>query len=456
MNYIFFKSITWRLLFIMVLSFLAGCSDENSNLLPGLSVEQGETIATFPGDTVLVRGTASNYAGLASITLVVDTWDVEKVFDLSKRKPTVFNYEYQLIVPKTAVFDEHLQIAVSDVNGKKSERTVRLQYLPDTQTPELKTQLPGSIAVDFDPEAGTGRWDATLLVADDRELKDINLQIPDLELDVTETLAGRNGQFNKSIDFNTPGEYPVTITITDGSDNKIVVQIVVVVMLKEEEDPIADYPQMFVVNAGENPDDYVNGYYRYMDRTGAYQYNGRYYAPEDQTPIFFVPTKSVDHDLFGVSPYVNSKLLNKNGYVEPILLPKKGYYTIYIDLQSHSYSISEYPVPTETYTGYLIASGTGFTVGDWGYSGEMRLVDSGNPYRKEVEMELVEGYIGDFQYYFADIITWSPVFRSDPEGNWWFAAASGSVIKFQTDYAGKVMVTFDTAELWGTIKKVAQ
>ena len=452
----FFKLITWRLLFLMILSSLVGCSDENDSLLPGLSVEQGSAVATFPGDTVLIKGTASNFAGLSSITLTAKNWAIEKVFDLAKQKPPVFNYEYQLIVPKTATFDENLNVRVIDVNGKISEKMVLLTFLPDTKVPVLQSQLAERIAVDFDPKVEVGRWNVTLSVTDDRELKEINLQIPDLGFNMTETLTGRSGQFNKTIDFIAPGEYPATVTITDSSDNKIVVQVVVVVMLKEEEDPITDYPQMFVVNADENPDDYVNGYYRYMDRTGAYQYYGRFYAPKDHTPILFVPTKSVDNDLFGVSPYVNSKLLNKNGYVEPILLPKKGYYTIYIDIQSHSYSISEFTVPAETYTGYLIASGTGFTVGDWGYSGEMRLVDSENPYRKEVEMKLVDGYTGDFQYYFANNITWNPVFRSDTEVNWWFAAASGSVISFKTNYAGKVMVTFDTAELWGTIKKIAQ
>lgn len=40
-----------------------------------------------------------------------------------------------------------------------------------------------------------------------------------------------------------------------------------------------------------------------------------------------------------------------------------------------------------------------------------------------------------------------------PEGKWWFESAEGSCVTYSTDYAGEVVVTFDTAYPWGTIKK---
>ena len=455
MNDILLKRIGKLCVLLIIVSFMVGCDDDKDDLTPGLYVEQ-KTIETFPGDTVLVSGTASNYAGLASITLSCEKWEISKVYDLKKHEPTVFNYEYQLIVPKTASFDENLTITVRDVNGLINEKYVSLKYIPDTEAPVLRTQIPDRIAVDFDPVAGKGIWNLSISFTDDRELKEVRLQIPDIGTDETIKQSGRSGHLNRVIDFTSSGEFPATITITDTGDNEIVIQTTVVVMLSEDEDPYEDYAQMYVVNAAENVDDYVNGYYRYMDRTGEYQYTAKFYAPTDNTPVYFVPTKAMDKDLFGVSPYVNSKLLNKNGYVEPVILPKKGYYTIWIDLNAHIYSVTEYTVPAGTYTGYLVASGTGFTVGDWGYSNEMTLVDSQNPYRKEVEMELVAGYASDYQYYFADNINWTPVFRSDVDGNWWFDAASGACIIYKTTYAGKVMVTFDTAALWGTIKKVTE
>ena len=83
----------------------------------------------------------------------------------------------------------------------------------------------------------------------------------------------------------------------------------------------------------------------------------------------------------------------------------------------------------------------------------MKKVD--NDYRYEYDMELVDGYSGDYQYYFYSP-DWAHVFRADTAGNWWFESATGSCVIYKTDYAGKVKVTFDTAAPWGTIKKITE
>ena len=439
-------------LLLAIVCLVIGCGDDKEDVAPGLYVEN-EEIETFPGDTVLVSGTASNYAGLESITLSCEGWDVHKVYNLSEHKPKVFNYDYQLIVPKNATFDEHLMITIRDVNGWETKKNVLLGYVADMKSPVLHTQLPERISVDFSTTTNKGSWNLNVAFTDERELKDVRLQIPGIQLDETVKLSGRNGELKRTIDFET-GEFPVIITITDAGGNETIVRTTVVVMLAEEEDPIQDYAQMYVVNAGENPDDYVNGYYRYMDRKGEYQYEGKFYAPADNTQLYFVPTKSMDGDLFGTSPYVSSKLMNKNGYVVPVILPKKGYYGIWIDLKAHTYQTWNYEIPASSYTGALQVSGTGFTIGDWVVPAEnMNKVD--NDYRYEYDMELVNGYASYYQYYFCSP-DWARVYRADVDGNWWFEAAAGSCISFKTTYSGKVRVSFDTAAPWGTMKKVMQ
>lgn len=54
--------------------------------------------------------------------------------------------------------------------------------------------------------------------------------------------------------------------ITDAGGNETVVTTTVVVMLAEEEEPFEDYPVMWVVNASEKADDYLDGYYAPMTR----------------------------------------------------------------------------------------------------------------------------------------------------------------------------------------------
>lgn len=447
-----FRTIGKLYLLLAVIGLAIGCGDDKDDVAPGLYVEN-EEIETFPGDTLLISGTASNDAGLESITLSCENWGIQKVYDLSKHKPKVFNYDYQLIVPQTATFEEHLLITIRDVNGWETKKNVLLEYVADMKSPVLQTLLPERIAIDFNTATGKGSWNLNIKFTDERELKEVRLQIPAIQIDETVKVSGRSGEFKRTIDFMT-GEFPITLTVTDTGGNETIVRATIVVMLAEEEDPILDYAQMYTVNADENPDEYVNGYYRYMDRKGEYQYEGKFYAPTDNSKIYFVPTKTMSGDLYGTSPYVSSKLMNKNGYVVPVVLPKKGYYGIWIDLKAHTYKIWDNEIPVGSYTGALRVSGTGFTIGDWATpAGNMKKVD--NDFRYESEMELVNGYTGDYQYYFFSP-DWAHVFRADVNGNWWFESAAGSCVTYKTHYSGKVKVTFDTAAPWATIKKVTE
>ena len=271
-------------LLLAFMYFVVGCDDDKEDVAPGLYVMSDE-IETFPGDTVLVSGTASNYVGLESVTLSCEQWGIHKVYELGGQKPKVFNYNYQLIVPKNASFEEHLLITIRDVDGRESKKNVLLTYVADMESPVMQTQLPSRIAVDFDAVANKGSWNLNVKFTDDRELKDIRLQIPSMQIDETVKVTGRSGELKRTIDFTT-GEFPVTLMITDAGGNETVVTTTVVVMLAEEEEPFEDYPVMWVVNASEKADDYLDGYYAPMTRKGEYQYEGKIYADKANFQIY--------------------------------------------------------------------------------------------------------------------------------------------------------------------------
>lgn len=436
---------------LAILLFATACKEEHEDVRPGLYISK-ELIETFPGDTVLVSGTVSNYVGISTITLNCKAWNIDKVYDLSTHKPTVFNYNYQMIVPATAAFDQNLEITVYDKNGLENRKTIPLKFLPDTKSPVIIKAPPTQVGLDFDIATGKAVWNLNMKIADDRALKSARIQIAELNMNEAISLKGREDELNRSIEFTTQGSFPVTVTVSDESANEFVFQTEVLVMLTEEEDPIQDYLQMYVVDATENPNEYIDGYYRYMDRKGEYQYEGKFYAPTDNTKVYFVPTRSMDGDLYGVSPYVSSKLMNNNDYVIPVTLPAKGYYGIYIDLNAHTYSVWNLEIPSDACTDPLWMSGTGFGFDDWGASDEMTKTDN---YHYEVETQIKGDYAGERQYYFYTG-GWTRVFRADAAGNWWFEAASGSCVIFKTNYNGKVKVTFDTAAPWATIKKVTE
>ncbi len=447
-----------RLIFnsIVLASALAfsACSEEGEDLRPGLW-NDGDVIETFPGDTVFVKGQVSNYIGMSSVSISCHAWNINKVYDLSGQKPKVFNYNYQLIVPKDAEFDQELHICVSDKNGSENKRTVVLKYLPDTTAPSLAEDITGDISVDYDTEAGKADWNLNLTMNDDRALKSYVIDVPDLGIHEEGELSGRTATISKHIEIAQIGSFPMTLTIEDEGGNKLERSCNVICMLAESEDAIADYPQMYMYNAEEDASDYIYGYYRYMDRTDAYQYSCKIYAEKDGAKFYFVPTESQTGDKFGTSPYVNSKLMNKNGYVVPVVVEKKGYYYVWLDLQNHKYVLTPYEVESTLWKGNLVVTGEGFSdMGDWSFSSTMSA--AGSDYRKSIELGINRSSTS-YSYCVTDgSAAWSQVWRMS-DGKWWWLDNGnwgGTVATFKPGNAQKVLITFDTAELWSTMKIV--
>lgn len=443
----------YTILLASVLAFSA-CSEEGEDMRPGLW-NDGDVIETFPGDTVLVKCQVSNYVGMSSVSISCDAWNINKVYDLSKQKPKVFNYNYQLIVPADAAFDQELHICVSDKNGSENKRTVVLKYLPDTEAPTVAEDMAGDVSIDFDTNTNKADWDLNLAVSDDRALKSYVIDVPDLNIHEEGELNGRTATISKHIEITQVGSFPMTLTIEDECGNKMERSCNLISMLVEDEDAIADYPQMYMYNAEENASDYVYGYYRYMDRTDAYQYSCKIYAEKDGAKFYFVPTESQTGDKFGTSPYISSKLMNKNGYVVPVVVEKKGYYYVWLDLQNHRYSLTPYEVENSIWKGDLVVTGEGFSsMGDWSFSSAMK--PAGSDYRKSIELG-INSNSSSYSYCVTDgTAAWSQVWRMS-EGKWWWldnAGYGGSVATFKPGNAKKVLVTFDTAELWSTMKIV--
>ncbi|MCC8176959.1 MAG: hypothetical protein LUC85_10455 [Bacteroidales bacterium] len=430
----------------------AACDDHDKDA-PGLYTEL-EEIATYPGDAVWVEGQVSTYTGISRIDISCDAWGVSKTI-IPKGEPTVFNYSWQMSVPTDATFPQVLLVKVTDTHGNTSERSVDLTFAPDVTAPWTVTELPAQVSVDFEPDLAKGVWELSLGVEDDRALTSAVISIPDIAYNETIELTGKASTITRSIDFTSAGTFPAHLAFTDASDNCLALDVDVVVMLAEEEDPIDLYDQMYAVIATENESDYLNGYYHFMDPSYSdgepvnYTYICKLYAPTDGTQLYFTPTKSLDGDLFGASPFVSSKLLNKNGYVVPVVIEKAGYYYVWIDIANHCYSIA--PLEAEPgVTEQLLLSGTGFVFGDWG--APLDYMTQVAPGRYEMTTEIVSGYSGDIQYYFYTD-GWARVFRADAAGQWWFESATGACCAFRTDYSGKVLVTFDSTEWWATIRK---
>lgn len=447
------------LLLAILACVTTGCDEEHDNVRPGLYVENRH-IESFPGDTVLISGQVSNYVGLASINLTCEDWKLNMTDNFDGQCPKVYNFSYKIPIPIEAEFDRNLMMTVTDKNGLESKQVLLCSFLPDTQQPVMKG-ISSYVAIDFDINKGKGIWNLNIQCEDDRQLEKLRLKVPQLGLDESVKINKNKWIFERSVEFTQVGNFDGSITLADISGNVSELKLNLSVIPTELENPIEDYSQMYLVsNTEENPEDYLNGYYRYMKRINPYQYQVKLHAENTEDGFLFVPTQTMDKDVFGASPWSNNKILNNKDYVVPVRMETPGYYTITIDLQNHNYVVE--PLNTSSaYTGEMFAGGDGFRSWDnWG------LMQKKGQYFYQIEAEQDGGAApewGRYYYFYGGWINsdgshdtdWKHVFRADSEGKEWYETEGGNgAVNYQSDYDGKVLLTIDTAIPWGTIKKI--
>ena len=441
-------------LFLFVVCGLVACNNDDYEHRPGLWTAQ-DIIETFPGDTILVQGQVSNYVGMRSVEIKCEAWGITQRYSLHDEK--VFNYNYRMPVPADATFDAELKVTVTDIEGTENKKTIAITYLPDTQAPLAQNDMPWQVSVDYDTTVGFGSYNLSLALADDRELKSVHVVAEDLGINETIEVKGREAAVNRLYQITQAGTFPMTVTVADATGNEQTYWQQLVVMLAEDEDPVSDYPIMWVVNANENAADYLDGYYAPLTRQDGYQYQGSFYADKDGYQLFIVPTKTMDADIFGASPYVSSKLMNKAGYVVPLTIEKAGYYGLWIDINAKTWSVWSLDT-SSAYTGSLSFAGSGYA--DWGKDGWGNMTDEMmRTSCRYTCMVKQNGYQTTHYYYAARISDWGWIMRywSDANGcGWWAddAGYGGSVGSYESDYEGNVEVTFDTALMWATVKKI--
>lgn len=449
------KNLFFRLMMVIsVAGLILACQKEGADVKPGLYTEM-ETIKTFATDTVRVKGTASNYVGLSSVVLRWEAWELEEVYDLSSQKPVVFNFDYQLIVPADAKFsDVSMDVIVTDVNGLETVRNIAIEELADFIPPTASPALPEQVAVAYDPASGKGEITFSFNLYDRRGLKSAKIDVPGISVSESVDLSGMTAAYSKKLTFTESGNYDVTVTFTDLAGNNLVMTTEAVVMIEVASDPIQEWPNLFLFDAAGNPDDYVDGFFKYMDADAAtpYAYQTTFYASSADMKVYLAPTKSLDGDLIGVDPNVSTKLMNKNGYVAPISVPGQGYYGIWVDLQNGTFSYWEIdPEASATKCAEDIwVSGTGFSsFADWGATAEAMTRDG---YRFTQNLSINAGTLA---YYFYTS-GWARVFRADADSYWWFESAEGGTAAPATDYTGEVQITFDSVLPHSVIKKVTE
>lgn len=442
------------LLICLMALFFSACEEDYGT--PGLYVNQ-DVYETYPGDELLISGQVSSNAGIEYVRLSVDNWSITKEYHLNAGQNKVFNFNYHLSVPEDAQFDNNLSILVRDGEGNETQGASVLKYVPDTQAPTLEPAIAQTIAIDFDTSNGIGKWNLSSFTAsDDRQLKQLTISIPELYIEKVIPLTGTATAINDAITFTAMGIYSATITLEDAGDNKTVFNTTISVIGPETDNGYEDYKKMYIIDADEDADNYVAGYYLIANRKDASTYEANIYAPHDNYHIYFTTEPSMaGKDLFGVSPFAGTKILNNKGYVMPITIEKAGYYGIYIDLPNHTFSTWELDT-SAAYTGSLWPNLVGFEgIADWEFGPEMQR--DGFVYTTTLTQN---SDVKEHGFFLMNAGNWNAPWNQayeystgDWEGWWENHEWDHSMYNYESTFKGNVILTYNTAILWGTIKK---
>lgn len=429
----------------------SSCKEEGADLRPGLYVNT-ELIDAFPGKQIAISGQASNYVGLQSMTFRCEAWGINDTTDLSAQKPVVWNFDYSFVVPNNAQFPQDLVITATDVHGTEMKKVITMRYTPATTAPYIDG-LQKQIAVNFDEATGEGVFLLKATLYGEDALKELIIDIPDVNVHETFPLSKREEELEWTYTFAALGSYPMALTLSDNSGNITVAEHKLVVMKPEVLDEISDYPYLFAFQSDANEADYIYGYYMYVSRLDAYQYQVMVYAPSDDTEFKFSPTQETNGSvLFGESPLVEDRIISvqtQPGYVQGYK-PGKGYWGLWIDtkeciIKKWALDTSEADKSPLYYSADW--NGWSFTAMNAGETEFQQVAD-------------ITIYAGNQYFCFMTTTDWTHIWRcwntdGGELGGWWFSEdGSGAGATLPTISADvEATISFDTAIKWCFIKK---
>lgn len=428
---------------------LDSCSDEKDASGPGAWASV-ESIGTYPGDTVTIEGQASSNVGLKEVRLECAAWNIDRCYNLSNQKPKVWNYSYGVCVPYDAQFPQTITITTVNCDGDETVRQIPVSYAPTSELPII-SGLQDEMAVDYNTSLKSATLKLKFGVSAVGILKNAVISIPQLGINDNFELSGRGQSIESQYTFTECGTFAMTVTVADRCGNVTTHNYSIVVMPKENEDEVADYDRMYAFTS-EPADDYIYGYYMYMQRMDAYCYQVLVYAPTDDTEFFFSPTMETNGERkFGASPFVATKIISKQsepGYVKGYK-PGKGYWGLWVNVKEQT--ISKWALDTaegDKSTLYYSAdwNGWSFTAMQQGEAECQKTAD-------------ITIYKGNQYFCFATATDWTHIWRVWNDGGdlagWWFSEdGSGSGATLPTITADvEATITFDTLTKWCFIKK---
>ena len=453
------------LIFLTLFAITISCSDDDESVNVDSSPEFQsivDQVSSLPGETFTFVGIITDPAGIKSININYEAWNLNKTV-VKDSFPDTYNLSYKFKVPQDAVEGTTHIIPVTVINrgGKKTVKEIVVKLNLDITNPVIEIAKPISGSTILIGDGDEVAFDVTVTDVELAEFK-----IESTLLNETISISGATYNYKKTLDVATAGKYDFTISVTDAFGNVAVKTITINVL----NDLLFD--SMYITEVTSNDgltSDLFGVPYVTVPSVEAGEdgnvFTARYYSTKANTKVRFLPQKgSFQPYTFGADPAVPGKIvLGAGPDVDPIILPQVGYYEIKMDLRDQSYTVKPY-TPSDVPFEQIYILGRGIFVGDtsvctdntngsslcWHFkSGKPLVKDTNNSFLWTLDVSVADqpddaganGFILN-----ANPIGWAPFWRvdnaADPDAT---VPGGGANYVFPDSALGKnYKVIFDT------------
>ena len=421
------RNITTITLLCLLLIFNS-CGDDEPSVSSVPTIDISSVVAGLPGQTFAITGLVSDPAGIRSIRLTYEAWDLDKLISVDESR-TQFELNYSFLVPEneTEGSSHVIAVEVTNAGGQTTQTDVSISLTLDNTAPTITFTSPSNGGT-YISSVGA-EFDLSFNIADDVEIATV--EVIGFGLNEVTQVDASTFTFSQPIDFSLTGTFSVSVTATDNSGNMSSSSISVNV---EES---LKFDRMFLADVGTEAALTADAFgvpmlidgFTQVDSAGVI-FEARYYNQAANTEIRFIPQKeSFAPFTFGQGANAGDLALGTDASVAPIVLPNVGYYRIIINLAQQSYTMETY-TPTDTPYTQIAMMGTGVRVNGastcssnadgselcWNFgSGKTLSVDPSNPYLFKGTVELFDfDPAGDGNNGFilgANPNGWSPFWR---------------------------------------------
>lgn len=381
------------LLFLPILLLLMiACKDDNESSYPAsadpeINVKRNE-LYSVPNRKFVITADLKDDLGLKSLLISIPELYLEKEIEFStKELMTEYNLAYEFLAPAdTKVTDTFkVNLLLSDVSGNSVSKELTLYLDGDFNAPVINNVKPTDGSVIF--QAKDMKLDLSFDVEDVTGIDSVIVRIDDLDIDTRVKVGGAKEYVFHQV-FSIPSDlksYQITITTLDTfvEPNKKSRNIKFSVANGLSEMYLADVP------VGTDLTEDILGvpmcYHKKKD--GVFTF--KYYADCDNKEIYFLgQAASFEPHCFGA---VHDGKLENNTSARPVILPRKGYYELSVDISTMSYTAVQYiPASTVYDPTHITICGNGMMLGGWDPNNTDLLLSANpdNPYQLERTLTL--------------------------------------------------------------------